>query len=204
MKQKIIVVLALLLVAGVSIWFATQLERVRGTTHYHANIAFHMEGKLLDLTAEKYMQDVVACHAGESKSAPERVHFHEGNDKVVHVHHDGVTWQHFMLNLGFNMGLNYFIFDDGRILRNEGDNRMVYVVNGTFYKVIQNVEIYSKDRMLIYYGSLAEAEIMEIYESEVLNNAEEFNNKYDPGACKSDEKQNPIIKTIVNLMDHQH
>ena len=52
----------------------------------------------------RYMEDVASCYGGAGSNPRERVHFHENNPDVVHVHAAGATWGHLFQNLGWSLG----------------------------------------------------------------------------------------------------
>ncbi|MFW6089519.1 MAG: hypothetical protein ACODAB_07190, partial [Gemmatimonadota bacterium] len=152
--------------------------------HYHANWALYIDGDRLDLSDERYMQDASVCVAGADVQAFERVHMHEGVDDVVHVHHRGVTWGHFLSVLGFGLGADYLVTDDGRRLFDDQDGRTLkFVVNGFEVAQVHDRLIRSGDRLLISYGPESTDEVVEEQFPRVASNAEEYNARYDPTGC---------------------
>lgn len=152
--------------------------------HYHANFAMFIDGERVDLTADDYMEDVTACKVDPNKVFPEeRAHMHENNHNIVHVHHGGATWGHFLANIGFAMGDDYLITDARDILRNEGNRKLGFVLNGTVVPPVHNRLIESEQRLLISYGTETAEEILESQFSQIASNAGEFNADYDPAGC---------------------
>ncbi len=188
-----------LLVWGV-IYLATKVEQVRNTVHYHANIAFYINGERLDISDDKFMEDIGACKAGSNKSPLDRVHFHENNMDTIHIHDDGVTWGHFMTNLGFTFSQKLIVFDDGQAAGNDENKKWTFVLNGQKIRDPFNQQILSTDRLLLTYGDQDDQAIEGLYAS-VSQNAQEYNGKYDPGTCSADTNQNIIVKTIVETLD---
>jgi hypothetical protein len=152
--------------------------------HYHANFAIFVDGERLDLSADRYMQDVAACHADPSHVAPEeRVHLHNNDPDVVHVHHSGATWGHFLMNLGFGLGDDYLITDEGARYESTPERGLKFVVNGFDVSSVYNRVIAPGDRLLISYGPESAAEVTEIQFPQVASNAPEFDTMPDPAGC---------------------
>jgi hypothetical protein len=73
-------------------------------------------------------------------------------------------------------------------------------VNNPFNKLIK-----SKDRLLINYGEESFHDLSLWKYNEVSDNAEEYNNKYDPGTCSGTQENSKLslIKDMMhNLMWH--
>lgn len=154
-----------------------------GPPHYHANWAVIIDGERLDLSAARYMEDVAACTGGEHVLPAERVHMHDGEHDVVHIHHHGVAWGHFLENLGFDAGPDYLFLDDGRRFL-ETDRRTVkYVVNGFAADEIGTRLIRSGDRLLISYGEESPDEVLTRQFPRVPDGAEAYNERQDPAGC---------------------
>jgi hypothetical protein len=151
--------------------------------HHHANWALFVEDAQVDLSDKRYMEDVAACAAGEHITARQRVHMHEGIDEVVHVHHDGVTWGHFLANLGWSVGDDWLLLDDGRSLAANDSTLLVFVVNGFVVPSIRERLIASGDRLLISYGATSEEAALSRQFPQVADNAAEYNAANDPASC---------------------
>lgn len=168
--------------------FFGQPEATHGP-HYHANWAVVIDGKRLDLTANRYMEDVFQCSVDPNRQRPEdRVHMHEGNMDVVHVHDAGVTWGHFLANLGFGVGDDYLETDQGRFTEGEG-RALTFILNGRRINGIRNQPIANQDRLLISFG----AESVEAVQAEqaviVEENAADFNVIPDPASCAGAQEE---------------
>jgi len=151
--------------------------------HFHANWAVYIHGERLDLSDQRYMEDVLACAAGEQVHAAERVHMHNGVDHVIHVHHEGVSWGHLLQNLGFAVGRDFLILDDGRALTPGPAGTLKYVLNGFEVDDIRGRLILPGDRLLISYGTEpADAVLAEQFPL-VPADAAAFDEMPDPAAC---------------------
>jgi hypothetical protein len=151
--------------------------------HYHANWLVMVDGERLDLSDPRYMEDVIACAAGEQVFPRERVHMHDGVDHVVHVHHEGVSWGHFLQNLGFAAGPDFLILDDGRVLRSDGERTLRYVVNGMEDDDIVGRMIRRGDRLLISYGAEGVADVIGAQFPLVPEDARQYDELNDPSTC---------------------
>lgn len=151
--------------------------------HHHANWAVFVDDRRLDLGADRYMEDVAACAAGDRMTPEQRVHMHDGVDHVVHVHHEGVTWGHLLANLGWAAGDDWIELDDGRRLTGAGGASLIFVVNGFVVPSIRDRLIESGDRLLISHGSAAEEAVLAQRFPQVEDDAVEYNERYDPPTC---------------------
>jgi hypothetical protein len=151
--------------------------------HYHANWAVFVGGQRLDLTANRYMEDVFQCTVDPTQQRPEdRVHMHENNHDVVHVHATGVTWGHLLANLGFGIGDDYLHTDRDRFVAS-GEQTLKFVLNGARIGSIRNLAIEDQDRLLISFGNERMEEAMEMQFPLVGSDAGRYNLMQDPASC---------------------
>lgn len=151
--------------------------------HHHANWAVFVDGARLDLTAERYMEDVASCKADPSAVYPEdRIHMHARNHDVVHVHAAGATWGHLMANLGFGIGDDYLFTDSARLVAG-GGKTLKFILNGKPVPSIRNRVVESEDRLLVSYGAETPEEVVRTQLPRVASDAGEFNRKPDPAGC---------------------
>lgn len=156
-------------------------------THFHANYAMFLNGKRIELSDDKYMEDVAGCKPEYLDILPEeRTHMHNNNMDVVHVHDKGVTWGHFMANIGFGFGNNYLAVDDGRIYVNGQGRTIKFILNGEQVENPYNQLIKSEDRLLISFGYETVPQLLQNQYSVVAADAHEHNEHPDPGSCSGD------------------
>lgn len=156
--------------------------------HYHANWSIFIEGEKLDLSDDLYMEDVFACSADPNNQRPEdRIHMHENNGDVVHVHDSGATWGHLMANIGFTIGDDYLITDSGRY-EEDGERTLKFIANGMPVSSIRNRLVRSEDRLLISYGPRSEEEVIAEQFSQIPESAGEYNTMPDPASCAGHEE----------------
>lgn len=153
-------------------------------THYHANWAVFVRGERLDLSGERYMEDVVRCKADPTRVDPQdRVHMHAGNHDVVHVHDGGATWGHLLANLGFGVGGDYLVTDAGERYVSGEEGSLKFVLNGREVSSIRNEVIASEDRLLISFGPETVEEVTRTQYPRVASDAGEYNHRPDPAGC---------------------
>ena len=152
--------------------------------HYHANWALWIDGARVDLTGDHYMEDVAACASDPANiTAHGRVHMHENNADVVHVHHGGATWGHLLQNLGWGMGLDWIYSDTGVLYREEGGKRFTFILNGLAVPPVYDRVIQRGDRLLISLGSESLDELLQDRFPSVAADAPEFDAGFDPAGC---------------------
>jgi len=152
--------------------------------HFHANWAIYIDGERLDLSDQRYMEEVSSCYTVDGEVTPQsRVHMHEGNHDVVHVHHLGATWGHLAGNLRIGLGEGYLILDDGTRIFDGENGRFTYILNGRALTSAQNELVGSEDRLLISYGSESLEELGERRFGQVATSAGEYNTREDPATC---------------------
>lgn len=153
------------------------------SVHYHANWAVFVDGARMDLTAGRYMEDVFQCMVDAEHQRPEhRVHMHEGNHDIVHVHAAGVTWGHLLANLGFGIGDDYLETERSRLVSDEA-RTLKFVLNGTPVTTIRNVAIGDQDRLLISFGGETVDEVVASQFPQVGDDAGQYNLMPDPASC---------------------
>jgi hypothetical protein len=156
--------------------------------HFHANWALFVNGERLDLTGERYMEDVFQCMADPSSQRPEdRVHMHEQNHDIVHVHASGATWGHLLANLGFGVGKTYLETEEARF-DEDGQNTLKFILNGRPITSVRNQPIGNMDRLLISYGPETVEQVLATQFAAVEESAAQFNTMPDPASCSGQQE----------------
>lgn len=151
--------------------------------HYHANWAVVVNGEQLDFSADRYMQSVVRCAGTEVVDPAERVHMHNNEGEVVHVHHTGVAWGHFLDNLGMDAGSDYLVVDGQRRFFDGERGTLKFVLNGFVVGEISTLPVEPGDRLLISYGPETSQQVLESQFPMVADNAGEYDERDDPAGC---------------------
>ena len=171
--------------------------------HFHANFWVFINWERVDFSDDKYMEDVAGCSLTGKLYAKDRAHLHENNGETIHVHHDGVTWGHFFANNNIYFWDNILIMDDGNKYENSWDTWLIFILNWEKIDNPYNKLIWSKDKLLISYGTHLSDEVTDEMYSKISNNAGEYNDKYDPGSCGG-TNENGIKVILRDLMHSLH
>lgn len=153
-------------------------------THHHANWAVFVDGHRLDLTAERFMEDVASCRTSPEAIRPQdRIHLHEGDADVVHVHHPASTWGQLLANLGMAAGEDFLRTPDGTLHVADGARSVTWIRNGRQEFDLANEVVRSEDRVVLSVGTATPAEVLESQFSLVADDAAEHNERADPASC---------------------
>jgi hypothetical protein len=172
-------------VIGVGLLGAVRLanQSPEARVHYHANWAIVVDGQRVDLTGNHFMEDVYQCMADPTAQRPEdRVHMHENDHDVVHVHASGVAWGHLLSNLEIGIGDDYLEVGDVRLETDE-QRSLKFVLNGAPVRSIRNLQVGDQDRLLVSFGSESFDEVLSSQYAQVASNAGEYNTMPDPASC---------------------
>ena len=150
--------------------------------HYHANFGVFINGQREMFTGPGYYEEVSACSQDESANPRGRVHMHQPDSDVVHVHDAGATWGNLFENIGLNLTNGSVQTAQGIFIGGQG-GELVFMLNGQRTRSIANVVIGDEDRLLISFGP-AGADLQTQYD-QVADTAGVFNESYDPAGCTS-------------------
>lgn len=99
--------------------------------HTHADFAVFIDGKRLDFSDPKYMEEEGKEHAHEEHGHHHDVmHMHGGVGNVIHRHKPGQTLGEFFSSIGFTMEESCVGLDDGQNVCNEEAKKWHMIVNG--------------------------------------------------------------------------
>lgn len=112
-----------------------------GSTHEHATFKVFLQGKLLDFSKPKYMVIV------------QEVHLEELNGDIIHKHATGITIGYFLNTLGFKLGKDCFVSDEGKSFCNAGDKKLKFYVDGVLSDDFGDHEISEGAKYLVSYGN---------------------------------------------------
>jgi hypothetical protein len=179
------------------------------TTHHHANWAIIVNGTRIDLSGDRFMEEISACSAGDEGIQPtQRIHMHENLQDIVHVHHEGATWGHLMTNLGLGLGDDWLFLDrglvegitgvapDGRLTSGTGGGRLVFVVNGFVVPSLANRVVASEDRVLVAWTDGDVETVRASWFERVATDAGEYNERMDPASCSGGHGDLPFLTRL--------
>ena len=174
-------------------------------THFHANFEIYINGNKIDLSKDKYMEPVFSCSVNEQKDKQpsERVHMHLNNGGLIHIHDQHVTWGDFFSNIGYSVSQSNIVDDSNNIYKADGDNKLVYILNGVKSDSIATLYINSEDKLLIYYGKQSDSEIINTIYAQVPNDAQVANLGHDPSSCTGNTSKKidfweQLKKSVIN------
>lgn len=177
------------------------VERVE--THYHANFAVYVNGTREPFDSFTFYEEIASCSDGKN-SPRSRVHMHDQIPHVVHVHDPAVTWGHLFENLSYSLSRKALVTDAGVFVDGVDGKELTFVLNGTTVNDVSNMVIGSEDVLLVDYGASSEGQLKIRYE-EIIKDADEYNKKPDPSACKGgkDEPFNDrVLRTLGISEEH--
>lgn len=187
------------------------LAPLNPTTHHHANWALVVHGQRIDLSDGRFMEEISACSAGEGGIQPsQRIHMHENQQDIVHVHHPGTTWGHLMTNLDLALGDDFLFLDarlvegidgapaDGRFgVDGDGDDgQLLFVVNGFLVPSLANRVVESEDRVLIAWTDEDPETVRTEWFAQVASDAGEYNERMDPASCSGGHGDLPFLTRL--------
>jgi hypothetical protein len=173
--------------------------------HYHANFALYINGKRDELKSFTFYEEVAACDASAADNPKVRVHLHDNNGQLVHVHGGGVTWGHLFQNLGYTLSNDLVGTDSGVYITGDDGNKLSFVLNGESTNVIANELIESEDVLLINYGKDDQSTLQSRYDS-IPRDAGKANTTRDPAACAGAHEFNTWerLKQALGVSSGQH
>jgi hypothetical protein len=191
------------LVLGVAVLLAVRFATYKLTaTHYHANLAVFINGQQEEFKGPQYYQEVGACTANGPIQPAQRAHLHDNINSVIHVHDNGVTWNQFFQNIGWDLSSNYISNYQHVIYQANGDSRLHIILNGqdlTDLTSISNQVIGDRDRLLISFGNVDNKTLQTEYSS-VPSTAKHYDESNDPASCAGQMQKVTISDRFRHLL----
>lgn len=139
-----------------STWVPGQPEVVQEDPHayhVHSDFAVYIDGQKFNFAQEKYMTSTDVCHM---ESSTKKLHLHDMNGDVAHVHEAGHTWTDFFQSLGFEFTDTKLKTDDGKVFANTTDKKWRFFVNGKEISSLKDYQFHDLDQVLFTYGTTDE------------------------------------------------
>lgn len=171
------------------------------TTHYHANFALYLNGKREQFKGPQYYKEVAACAIDGPIQPAQRAHMHDNINSLIHVHDDGVTWNQFFNNLGWDIGGDYLITDQSKMYQADDTQKLNIVLNGqnlTDLTSIANTVIKDKDRLLVSFGNISTKTVDAEYKS-VPYDAAKYDAAHDPASCAGQMEHVTVSDRLKHL-----
>jgi len=186
-KQLTAVAILIGFVLGIISFIGYRIATYRSTNiHYHANFALYINGDRDEFESFTFYEEVQACVDHGVENPKSRTHMHDQQSSLIHVHDGGVTWGHFIANLGYGL-TDRALQNDKQVYHEGEEGELTFILNGKEVSSVANRVIKSEDVLLINYGKDDDDTLKGRYET-IPRNAHEFNGRYDPGGCSGDEK----------------
>lgn len=208
-KNTLSKVVALLLVgfaAGVMALIGVRFATYRDdSVHYHANFALYINGQRDELKNFTFYEEVNICSSDELDNPKTRVHLHEQNASLVHVHAHAVTWGQLFDNLGYTLGNNLVKTDKGVYVDDQDGKQLTFMLNGEPVQTAANRVIKSEDVLLINYGQDDDKTLKTRYDA-IPRDAAKANTQKDPNACSGGTEATPKARLLnaIGLKSGHH
>lgn len=113
--------------------------------HVHGDFRMYIKDERIRFTEEKYQSSTALTHHVS-------LHFHDGNDEVIHRHADNVTLAEFFDSIGITVTNDCLTMDTGVKHCTNATNTLMLIVNNERVIDIEDYIFAEEDRILIYYG----------------------------------------------------
>ncbi|GAC1391787.1 MAG: hypothetical protein NVSMB46_05560 [Candidatus Saccharimonadales bacterium] len=151
--------------------------------HYHANFAVYIKGQKVAFDGPGYYQEVQVCSARNAEDNPQaRVHMHDQNNHLIHIHSHGVTWSQFFTNLGYGMSDTLLSNDKDVYIDGTDGNKLTFMLNGKLLNSIADKVIGDKDVLLVNYGN-EDIAVLKDRTKAIPNDAAHADVTHDPSSC---------------------
>lgn len=181
----------------VGLRFATLQD---ATVHYHANYALYVNGVRDEFESFTFYEEIQSCSSDDTENVKAKVHMHDQESELVHVHQAGTTWGQFFANMGYGLSGKAVTTDDGVFVDDQDGKQLSFILNGQPATNIANEIIKSEDVLLISYGS-EDNETLQKRADNIPLTAGEANRKDDPASCAGSHKMTTSerLKAAVGL-----
>lgn len=141
------ILVALLVLGGFFVFYWLPHQPVAPTdVHLHADLMVYLDGNQIDFSQSKYQSD-------EDHHLSERVHFHDGDGNVFHVHAAQVTLGELFESLGIRFTADCFVTDENIPYCDGPQGQLKFFVNDQSNTQFDAYIPKDLDRILIAYGN---------------------------------------------------
>lgn len=113
--------------------------------HVHGDFRMYIGDERTRFTDAKYQSSTAHAHHAS-------LHFHDGNDEVIHRHADNVTLVEFFDSIGLKLTNDCIMMDTGTNYCTGSTSTLMLIVNNEQRPDIENYIFAEEDRILLYYG----------------------------------------------------
>lgn len=118
---------------------------VDGKVHVHGDFRMYIGDERIRFTDKKYQSSVEHTHHAS-------LHFHDGNDEVIHRHADNVTLVEFFKSIGMTLTNECLTMDTGTTYCSNATGTLMLIVNNERTLDIEHYIFAEEDRILLYFG----------------------------------------------------
>lgn len=186
-RKLLLLVAASFLIGALTAFWVRFVLVDQKQVHYHANFAMYVNGEQDEFSNFTFYEEVASCSSDHGIDPKSRVHLHQPENSVVHVHTDGATWGHFFSNLGYTLG-NKVVATDKGVFSDGQDGILHFHLNGESVDSIANRVIGNEDTLLIDFGNDSD-EVKKSRYNDIENKAKVHNQEDDPATCSGDEAE---------------
>jgi hypothetical protein len=202
--RRTLALLGILFLSGAVFAFALRFVLVeRVETHYHANFAVYVNGTREPFDSFTFYEEIASCSDGKNNPKA-RVHMHDQISHVVHVHDTAVTWGHLFESLSYGLSRKALVTDAGVFIDGVDGKELTFILNGKPVNDATGMVINSEDVLLVDYGDSSEGQLQVRYD-EITKDADEYNKKPDPSACKGGQDEplkDRFLRTLGRAEEH--
>jgi len=126
--------------------------------HVHGDFRLYIGDERIRFTDDKYQSSTAHAHHVS-------LHFHDGNDEVIHRHADGVTLAQFFDSIGLTLTDDCLTVDTGVNYCSNDTDTLMLIVNGERVTTVTEYMFAEEDRILVYYGDASNPKIKEYVDS---------------------------------------
>lgn len=170
------------------------------TVHYHANYALYVNGVRDEFKSFTFYEEIQSCSSDDADNIKAKVHMHDQESELVHVHQAGTTWGQFFANMGYGLSNKAITTDAGVFVDDQDSKQLTFILNGQPTTSVANQIIKSEDVLLISYGN-EDNETLQKRADDIPRTAAEANRKDDPASCAGSHKMTTTerLKAAVGL-----
>jgi hypothetical protein len=114
------------------------------------------------------------------------------------------TWGDLFAGLGWGIGADYLSTGYGQLYQANEAKKLYTIINGSIVMNPANIPVASTDRLLVWYGTGTQDEILAKWDTLVDKDAIEYNKKADPASCSVNSYGwlSPIATPIMEWIEH--
>lgn len=116
------------------------------------------------------------------------------------------TWGDLLSNIGWGIGSDYLSAGYNQLYQANETKHLYSIINGKVTMNPANIPVSSTDRLLVWYGTGTQEEVLSKWDTLVDQDAHEYNEKADPASCSTNTYGwlSPIANPIMEWIEHHN